>query len=99
LVNLREFLLNIPFLSKEKFLDDFSNMQMHPRTKRYLRLIEMFAHETPMKVVSNKEDFISKYVSLYPSHLNFEEKFTVKEKTGDLPYFFRIPSIRKRINI
>jgi hypothetical protein len=79
-------------------LDDFFNMKMNTKAKLYLRLFELFAHETPMKIVSNKEDFIKKYVSVYPSHLNFEEKFTVKEKTIDLPYFFRVPSIRKRIN-
>ena len=79
LVNLRELLIDIPFLSEEKLLDDFCNMHMHhPRAKRYLRLYELFAHETPMKIVSNKEEFIRKYVKVYPSHLKFEEKFTKK---------------------
>ena len=53
-----------------------------------------------MRVVTNKEEFIRKYVQVYPTHMNFEEKFTVREKRGDgdlLPYFFRIPSYRKRI--
>jgi hypothetical protein len=48
-----------------------------------------------MRVVTNKEEFIRKYVQVYPTHMNFEEKFTVREKRGDgdlLPYFFRIPS-------
>ena len=98
LVNLRELLIDIPFLSEEKLFDNFCNMQMHhPRAKRYLRLYELFAHETPMKIVSNKEEFIRKYVKVYPSHLKFEEKFTKKYWIQDLFYFLRIPSFKHRI--
>jgi hypothetical protein len=53
-----------------------------------------------MRIVTNKEEFNRKYVQVYPTHMNFEEKFTVREKRGDgdlISYFFRIPSYRKRI--
>ena len=80
LVNLRELLIDIPFLREENLLDDFCSMHMHqPRAKRYLRLNELFARKKPMKIVSNKEEFIRKYIQLYPTHLKFKEKFKVKE--------------------
>jgi hypothetical protein len=98
---LREFFLNIPFLSKESQIDDFCNLKMLPRAKRYLRLFELFAHDEPMRIVSNKEEFMQKYVSLYPppSHYRFEEKFTVKKSMRYLPYFITVPFYKKRISI
>lgn len=72
---------------------------MSPLTKRYLRLIDLFAYEKPMEIVSNKVEFMTKYAQLYPTHLNFEEKFTVRIKTENLPFFLRVPSYRKRITL
>lgn len=66
---------------------------MHPRVKRYLRLRNLF--EDQISYIHDEESFIQKYISLYPTHLDFEEIFDME--TDYLNYFFRIPSKIKAV--
>jgi hypothetical protein len=96
LINLREFFLNMPILDQDR-LDNFCNIKMNPIVKRYLRLFDLFAQVNYFKNLENKEEFMQKYIYIYPTHLNFEEKYVIIEETKYLQYFLRIPSVKKRI--
>ena len=49
---------------------------MHPRAKRYLRLRDLFCADDDYFLENHiKDEFFKKYLSLYPSHLNFKESF------------------------
>ena len=78
LASLREFFLDIPYIEEEQKLDDFCSIIMHPRAKRYLRLWDLFCRNDDDNFLKNpiKDEFFKKYLSLYPSHLDFIEEFT-----------------------
>ncbi len=69
---------------------------MHLRAKRFLRLRDIFFDDIDdnLKNIANEVIFFKKYISLYPSHLDFVEFLNFK-KTTDLIYFFKIPSKKK----
>ena len=50
---------------------------MHHRAKRYLRLSNLFYEDEDDDSLENliKDEFFKKYLSLYPSHLDFNEMF------------------------
>ncbi len=71
---------------------------MHHRAKQYLRLEEIFffmpSCDPNFNKIEKKESFFKKYISIYPTHLDFEEHLFVKD-ARDLLYFFSIPSKKK----
>ncbi len=77
---------------------------MHLRAKRYLRLKEMFFYmpscDPNFKKIEMKESFFKKYISIYPTHLDFEERLYVDDDdASELLYFFSIPSKKKHFEI
>jgi hypothetical protein len=69
---------------------------MHLRAKLFLRMRQFFYKYPDGNFINiaNKESILKRYISLYPSHLDFIEILYAK-KTTDLIYFFKIPSKKK----